>query len=235
MEKIILLPGMDGTGSLFAEYITEISDAFEPIVISFPNDKYLTTSELIGLIDSRCSNYDSFIIIAESFSVPIALHYAASRPLKLKALIICAGFAVSPVQGWKRFLISLLAPIMFRITLPKLAARYWLIGPGAPTSLLLAVRAALASVKPQVLAARLHSVLACEARSELARVDVPILYLQAKQDNLVKTDSLDCIRLYKPQVEVVEIDGPHLMLQREPRRCAEATVKFVRSAIAHTS
>ena len=234
MLKVILLPGMDGTGMLFADLIAELSGICETIVISYPSDRHLDTPELVDLIRSRCPVVDPYILLAESFSVSVAIYYAASKPFNLKGLILCAGFVVSPVHGWKRFLGSLLAPIIFRIKLPKFAAIVWLIGPSASSSLLLAVRKALASVKPQVLVARLRFMLACEARPELARVDVPILYFQAKRDNLVKPICLEFIQLIKPQVEVVTVEGPHLMLQRDPQRFVETIVRFARSAILRT-
>lgn len=233
MLKIVLLPGMDGTGELFANLTDALPDSFEVITARYPTDRYLPFSDLVELVRLSCPISEPFVLLAESFSAPVAIQFAAMNPPHLKGLVLCAGFAVSPLQGWKRSLVSLFAPILFCIGLPEFAARFWLIGPSAPHSLLVAVRSALASVKPKVLVARIRAVLECEARSELVRVAVPMLYLQAKQDHLVKPFCLESIRQIKPQIEVAAIDGPHLLLQKEPQRAVEAIVSFVRSAIIH--
>ena len=124
---------------------------------------------------------------------------------------------------------SLLAPLVFRVPLPNLAAKLWLVGPDAPPSLLAAVRSAVSSVQSKVLAARLQAVLGCDVRVELGRVARPILYIQAQQDRLVSASCLEELRRIKPQMSVAELEGPHLLLQREPRRAAETVARFVRS------
>ena len=133
------------------------------------------------------------------------------------------------MRGWRRFLGSLLGPLVFRIPLPNLAAKLWLVGPDAPTSLLTAVRGAISSVQPGVLAARLRAVLHCEVRADLSQIAVPILYLQAKQDRLVSAACLEELRRIKPHMAVAELEGPHLLFQRQPQIAAEAVVKFARS------
>jgi hypothetical protein len=75
----------------------------------------------------------------------------------------------------------------------------------------------------------LREVLACEVRADLNQVAVPILYLQAKSDRLVGASCLEDVRRIKPQVMVASLEGPHLLLQCEPQRTAEAVVQFVRS------
>jgi pimeloyl-[acyl-carrier protein] methyl ester esterase len=171
------------------------------------------------------------MVIAESFSTPLAIKYAATKPVGLEGLVLCAGFATSPVRGWWRFLGSLLAPLLFRISLPKLAARIWLVGLDAPSSLAKRVQLAVSSVRSEVLAARLRAVLGCDVRSELSQITVPVLYLQAKQDHLVSTECLAAIQRNKPDVTVVVLDGPHLLLQRHPLRSSEVIVAFVRKTL----
>ena len=141
-------------------------------------------------------------------------------------LVLCAGFATSPVRGWRQLLGKLLAPLLFRIPLPNLAAKLWLVGPDASPSLLAAVRSAVSSVQSKVLAARLRAVLGCDVRAELGQVVVPVLYIQASQDRLVRASCLEELRRIKPQIAVAVLDGPHLLLQREPRRAAEVVAGF---------
>jgi pimeloyl-[acyl-carrier protein] methyl ester esterase len=165
--------------------------------------------------------------VAESFSTPLAIRCAASRPTNLKGLVLCAGFATSPVRGWRRIVCSLLAPILFRFKLSETLARAFLVGKYAPDALVAAVRATVSSVEPKVLAGRLSDVLGCDVRAELGQVAVPLLYIRAKNDHLVGIASLDEIRRIRPETDVAVVDGPHLLFQREPRRSSEVVMEFV--------
>jgi pimeloyl-ACP methyl ester carboxylesterase len=167
--------------------------------------------------------------VAESFSSPLAIRFAAANPANLAALILCTGFASSPVHGWRRLLAALCAPIVFRIPLPKFFAEYWLVGQDAPASLLKTVRAAITSVSPNVLAARLREVIDCEVLAELDEITAPILYIQAEQDRLVGASCLEEILRIKPQVAVATIEGPHLLFQREPRQAAAVISEFLQA------
>jgi pimeloyl-ACP methyl ester carboxylesterase len=82
-------------------------------------------------------------------------------------------------------------------------------------------------VKPEVLKQRVRTILACDARAELAKVQVPILYLQATRDRLVGPFCPENIRHIEPQTEVVRIAGPHLILQRQPEQSAAAIRAFM--------
>ena len=224
--KLVLLPGMDGTGELFSEFAAALAGEIEIATVRYPTERCLSYSELEGFVRAACSISGPFVLLAESFSTPLAIKYAASNPENLEGLVLCAGFATSPVQGWRRLLGWLLAPLMFGIPLPNLAAKLWLVGPDGSPSLLAAVRSVVSSVQPKVLAARLRAVLACDVRAELGQVVVPVLYIQAKQDRLVNASCLEELRRIKPQMAVTALQGPHLLLQREPRRTAEVVAVF---------
>jgi pimeloyl-[acyl-carrier protein] methyl ester esterase len=226
--KLVLLPGMDGTGELFSEFIAALPETLEAVAVGYPTGRHLPYSELENFVRAACPISEPFMLIAESFSTPLALKYAATNPASLKGVVLCAGFAASPVRGWRRFLASLLAPVVFHLPMPNVAAKRWLVGADASPSLLGAVRAAIASVKPDVLAARLRAVLSCDVRGAVDQIGVPILYIRAEQDRLVSAVCVEELRQIKPEMAVVALEGPHLLLQRQPQRAAEAVVRFIR-------
>jgi len=225
--KLVLLPGMDGTGSLFADFVDALPKSFNAVTVRYPTEQCLSYSDLEDLVRAACPISGPFVLLAESFSTPLAIKYAATNPNNLKGVVLCAGFATSPVRDWRRFLGSLLAPLVFHIPIMRLITKPWLLGPDAPPSLWAAVRTAISSVQPAVLTARLKAVLACDVRDELARITAPILYVQGKQDRLVGAPCLEELRRIKPQIAVDVLEGPHLLLQREPERVAEIVVSFV--------
>lgn len=174
---------------------------------------------------------EAFILVAESYSTPLAIKFAASKPANLVGIVLCAGFASSPIRGWRRAVGLFLAPVLFRFPLPDFALRFWLLGSEAPNSLLATVRGAISAVRPSVLASRLREVLKCDARAALRETKVPILYLQAKEDRLVGVSCFDEIRRISPEIKVTVIEGPHLILQRQPRNAAEVVVEFARCCL----
>jgi pimeloyl-ACP methyl ester carboxylesterase len=226
-QRLVLLPGMDGTGNLFADFVKALPDTFEAEIVSYPPDAFVPYSELIPLVRSFTPPSEPFVLVAESFSTPLAIQYAAMNPPNLKGLVICAGFAASPVRGWLRFIGLLLSPILFGVAIPKSLIKLMLVGPTAPPSLLATVSNTVLSVQPKVLSARFRAVLDCDAIAELTQVAVPILYLQATQDRLVPASCLEEILRIKPLTVVAAINGPHLLFQREPMQTAEVVARFV--------
>ncbi len=226
--KLVLLPGMDGTGKLFTDFSNALPTEFSTVTVQYPTDQPLSYSELLALVRASCPESEPFILLAESFSTPLAVTCAATNPANLRGVILCAGFVASPIRGWRRFLASLFAPILFRLGLSEFAVKHWLAGSDALPSLLAAMRLAVSSVWPKVLTARLRGVLSCDVRTELSQIAKPMLYIQATRDRLVSPSCLEVIRRIQPQVTVAEIHAPHLVLQREPQRSAEVIARFVR-------
>jgi pimeloyl-[acyl-carrier protein] methyl ester esterase len=227
INRLVLLPGMHGTGELFSEFMKMISEPKHIEAISYPTDASLSYQQLMRAVHSFVPASDPYFLLAESFSTPLAIQFAATKPTNLKGLILCAGFATSPLNGPRRFVASLLAPLLFHLPVFGFPMNHFLIGPNAPPPLQAAVQAAVSSVMPNVLAERLRAVLSCDARQALSEVAVPILYIQATNDRVIPKSCLDEIRRIKPDLRVAEIDGPHLILQREPNRSADIVSKFV--------
>jgi pimeloyl-[acyl-carrier protein] methyl ester esterase len=227
MTRLVLLPGMDGKGELFAGFIKALPDTLPAKAIRYPANIFLSYAELLPLVLSACPVNEPFVLLAESYSTPLAIQFAATNPPNLKGLILCAGFASSPRSGLLRILGRLAAPYMFRGPLPKFADRL-LLGTNAPASLRASLQTAISFVAPNVLASRLLAVLTCNVCTELGRIEAPILYLQATHDRLVPPRCAEEIREIKPHTEMAFIEASHLLLQREPQQAAEVVTRFIR-------
>jgi pimeloyl-ACP methyl ester carboxylesterase len=227
IRKLVLLPGMHGTGELFSEFMRMMPEAKHIEAPCYPTDASPSYDQLQSMVELVASTSEDFTLLAESFSTPLAIQFASTNPPNFKGLVLCAGFAASPLRGWRKSVVSLIAPLAFRLPLPKFVVSHFLIGPNAPESLHKAVREATRSVRPKVLATRLRQVLEVDVRSGLGNVSVPILYIQARQDRLVGQSCLEEIQGIKHQIKVAQINGPHLILQREPRQCAEIVARFL--------
>jgi pimeloyl-ACP methyl ester carboxylesterase len=226
IKRLVLLPGMDGTGELFSEFVSRMPEPMNIEALCYPTDASLSYKQLLDVVEAFVPATDNFVLLAESFSTPLAIQYAATNPPNLRGLILCAGFATSPIRGWQRSIALFVAPMAFRLPLPRIAMSHFLVGPDAPDSLHKAVRAAIRSVKRTVLAARLRQILSVDAQIALGKVSVPILYIQAKQDHLVGPFCLDEIAAMNPRVEAARVEGPHLILQRNSQQCADIIMRF---------
>jgi pimeloyl-[acyl-carrier protein] methyl ester esterase len=222
----VCLPGLDGTGTLFDGFLAEVAPGWERIVVRYP--PHLSSyADLAPIVQASIPEWPRVVLIAESFSTPIAIRIAASATWNLRGLVLCAGFASSPLRGLRRYIASVFAPMLFKLELSELAVKLLLAGRDAPEPLIAAVRKAVATVPPDTLAKRLREVLSCDVHAEIPNIYMPVLCLTAKRDRLVGPACSREILQGSREGHLFEIDGPHLILQREPRRCAEAIAEFI--------
>ena len=227
INRLVLLPGMHGTGELFSEFMQLMPEPKHIEAPSYPTGSSPAYDQLQAMVESIVPPSEDFVLLAESFSTPLAIQYAATNPPNLKGLVLCAGFATSPLRGWRKSCAWWIATIAFRLPLPEIAISHFLIGPDASESLYTGVKTAIRSVKPKVLTARLRQVLAVDVRTELKKISVPVLFIQAQQDRLAGPSCLEEIARISPQIEIARIDGPHLILQREPKQSADVVAQFM--------
>jgi pimeloyl-[acyl-carrier protein] methyl ester esterase len=224
---LVLLPGLDGTGKLFANFVSALTPRLDTRIVRYPTDRLLSYADLFSFVVDAIPQTQPFVLLAESFSTPLAVRLAATKPAGLKGLVICAGFIRNPVRGWLRHMKTLVHPFFFRIPPPRFVIEHFLIGAHAPRELRDDVLHTLRSVSPEVVALRVQAVMACDASEQLVRVRVPTLYLQAEQDRLVRKSSFQEIQELKPDAILISIAAPHFVLQREPRKAADLIAHFV--------
>jgi pimeloyl-ACP methyl ester carboxylesterase len=226
LKKLVLLPGMDGSGELFRGLVTVLPEELETETLWYPADRYLKYGELAGTLRGAIPVDEPFVLVAESYGAPLAVLIASMEPPNLKGIVLCAGFVTSPLRGWRRTLLWDLMPLLSHVTLPGLLARYLLVGQEAPRALVELVTGAVSWVTPKVLGLRVREVLNLDVRAELAQVNVPVLYLQPTKDKLVDPGCVAEMQAVKPG-RTVTIDSPHLVLQCEAKIAGEAITAFV--------
>ena len=227
LNTLVLLPGLDGTGALFADLISELPPTLSINIARYPADRFLSYAELLPFVEEVVPSRSPFLLVAESFSTPLAVKLAVTRPPNLAGLVLCAGFITNPVGSWSLLVRVLARPLLFRLSPPGFALEHFLIGSNPPTALRTAVRQALRLVNPEVLAGRVRAVLDCDAREDLARTEIPVMYIQAESDRLVRQKCFTEIQRLRPDAVLASVPGPHLVFQREPRKSAEVIVRFI--------
>jgi pimeloyl-[acyl-carrier protein] methyl ester esterase len=227
IRRIVLLPGMDGTGELFTEFTTLLPEWLASRTVSYPPKVFLPYRQLQLLLQDVIPTDEPFVLLAESFSTPLAVTFAAGNPPNLAALVVCAGFVSSPVRKLTGLLKPLVNTSIFKLRPPQWFLEHFLLGNDAPAELIKRLRETVQSVQPEVLSGRLREVLDCDARAELAQLKVPTLCLQPTNDRLLAASCGEEFRRLRPEIEFVTISAPHAVLQREPRKAVEAILSFI--------
>ena len=78
MIKLVLLPGMDGTGELFDGFVESLHNKFSLQIVRYPTQRVLSYQELTSLLQSTIQASEPFVLVAESFSTPLAIQYGAA-------------------------------------------------------------------------------------------------------------------------------------------------------------
>jgi len=194
--------------------------------VSYPPDRCLSYAELGEWLHDKLEGEQRLVLVAESFSGPLALRYAAAHPAQVRAIVLCASFIRPPAPRWLRWLAW---PVLFRLPMPKFVIKRWMAGTDAPHSLVQSLKDAVRKVDPEVLAARVREVLRVDSSDDLRRSQVPVLYLAASRDAIVKRKSWETIRSIRPDVEISEVDAPHLVLQRAPATAWAEIERFLQT------
>ncbi|MBS1914119.1 MAG: alpha/beta fold hydrolase [Bacteroidetes bacterium] len=226
--RMLLLPGMDGTGKLFERFIHAMGTADEAVVVPYPVDERPGYADLVRLAARHAEGGDALVIVAESFSGPVAAELAVMLGDRVRGLVLVASFVRCPLPLPLRALVraaSRAAPFV-PIPVGTLLRRLMLNGP-VPEWLLRSVRDIVRSVPVRVIASRIRLVLRADASRSLQRTGVPLLVLSPTRDRLLGHASANYIARLRPDCRIVAVDAPHLALQAAPEACAEAIRHFL--------
>ena len=216
MRRIVLLPGLDGTGALFAGLVRAAGPGAPLEPIALPPEP-LGYTALAALLGPMLGLTRDTVLVAESFSGPLAAMLAATYPVA--ALILSNSFVVPPRASALALVAG--APL-FRLPLPAWVVRQFLVGRDAPDDVVDAVRAAVMTQPSSTLAVRMRAVLTSDAVEALARCRAPITYVRGTADRLVPEASVAAVERAAPgRVTVVRLDGPHFLLQVAPEAAWE--------------
>lgn len=225
--NIVLLPGLDGTGRLFEFLLPFLPSYLNPIIVSYPTAPCLDYNALQDFVIKTIPTTGYFVLLAESFSGPIALNIAASGQRNLVAVILVATFIQNPLPkliSWSRYFI---AHPLFRYLVPSALIRSFLLGRNSPKNLTETFFEILRSLCSEILAYRIRLVLTVDVRQALLACSVPILYLFPTKDKVVTKRSRDIILRLRSEIEFVAIDAPHMLLQCEPLIASKAIDNFL--------
>jgi pimeloyl-[acyl-carrier protein] methyl ester esterase len=222
--RLVLLPGLDGTGDLFEEVVRAAPEGYETCVVSYPAGEPLGYVDCVDHVAARLPEGCPYVVVAESFSGPVAIALGACSPPGMKGIVLCNTFACRPAWSGLKVLPWRLA---FSLPIPRLVVGAFLVGFGDAERWVKPIRDVNRKVKARVSARRMREVLAVDVRRLLAAMELPILYIRGTKDRLVRRRSLAQILDANPRVSVAEIRAPHLTLQVAATASWDAITHFV--------
>lgn len=219
--KVVLLPGLDGTGVLFKPFIEVLPSEIVSLVISYPLNARLSYEELTELVISQLPEED-FILVGESFSGYITYQVALRKPKNLQSVIFVASFLENPrpfllgLSSWLPTSHILSAPV------PNYIVKTFLLGSAADKKMIGLFKQSIKQVSPHVLTYRLNEIAKLPNSHQFC--ELKATYIQATDDKLVPARCVESFKKVFKNINVFQIEGSHLVLQVNPLACAEVIV-----------
>jgi len=221
----VLLPGIDGTAKMFGPLQDALAATLPCQPIGYPSREFLNYAALLEYTLAQLPAGE-LVLIAESFSGPLALMLADKLGARVRALVLVATFVSNPRPWLSPVAKLILRDWMFGIKPNKTMARFFVLG-DASNSMVDAVYRHHQQVAGHVSLGRLHEVFKVDVRQLLRQTQVPLLHLYAQRDRVVLQHSVREIQRLRPDITSLGIEGPHFLLQTRASQCAAMIVTFL--------
>ena len=222
------LPGLHGTCELFEQIRENISKNQPCEWVNLPGHSQQDYGTLSRWIDQELVQHQNQkrILIAESFSGPLALKLASLRPQEITGVVLAASFCDAPINP--SIALLPLRPL-FMMKPPRKALKHFLIGPDAAEADITQLSKTVQSIHSSILSQRVRAILELEEKESPQLKGLPMLILQAQNDNLIPWEAQQRLEARYPNARVHWIESPHLILQRHPKSCLAKITDFASS------
>lgn len=224
---MLLMPGFDGTGELFRPFIAALSASHRPLVVRYRDER--TFEDYVDTVSAALPGQGA-VLIAESFSGPIALGVMARHPGKIRCAVLCATFVESPFHALTKLAQFIPTPLLNLRAGQRAMLQQFCLDDRPDATLVDQALSVMQSVPVATVAARLNVLADLQVRSLCRDIRTPLLILRASGDRLVSSSRYKQIIAELPGATVEEVEGPHLLLQSRPQQCARLIEEFVSTA-----
>ena len=223
-SKLVLLPGLDGTGMLFAPLRQALPKDVPAEAVAYP-ESLARLDDYVEFAAAAVHGVTDVVLIAESFSGPIAISLLRNPPTNLRAIVLVATFTTAP-RALLRHLSALIPSALIRAFVSPALTWFCANEKTSPEVIRLACEA-VGRVPVKVLRSRVRLLgeLPADLRAVTNDATVPILILEPTRDRLVPINGF--VSSENPNVLSREIAGPHFLLQTCPRECWEEIERFL--------
>ena len=217
--KLLLLPGMDGTGELFVWLIKRLESFFDVENLYYPEDIPQNYESLTNWAKSRIGS-QSIFLLGESFGGPIAINLAAVVPDQIRGLILVSSFAKSPVSP---AILKLAASVNFHL-IPVFMKSFALLGIGIEKDVKEKFISIIRRCNSKTIQRRIIAVANCNLSKAIS---VPVLLLYDKHDILGNPQSILKLCQENKSVHRKVIESPHMLLQTNTKIASNEIIAFI--------
>lgn len=227
---VVILPGLDGTGDMLADFEAHLGEAHKVHIVSYPKNEALSYGNLSKLVSADLPTGTPYCLLAESFSGPIATRIAAEKPRDLQAIIFAASFVKKPSYFPRAFasfanLMPANSPILLKLATPITFGKW------STRKLHALLVKSVGAVSSRVLAYRIREAMGADELWRFTGLDVPMLYIRPSHDRLVSSGAAKEMSRLNPAIGVVDVEGPHFILQAKPEECSAIVADFLDSTL----
>jgi pimeloyl-ACP methyl ester carboxylesterase len=220
---VVFLPGLDGTGELFLPLL-EVSTFEKVSVIKLPILGRQDYDSLAQYVSERLPTED-FLLVAESFSGPVAAIIAQKGFPSLKGVVFVSTFLSTPPLA----VTPLIAFLPFKLfaSLPFFGyfLRQFLVGKGTKKNTVSLIKQVIHSIPSRLLRARIRCISKMNLR--LSSCFIPALYIQASKDFLVPEYMVDEYFKHFSKLKMRRVQGHHFLLQSHPSEARDLILEFI--------
>ncbi len=221
---IVMLPGLDGTGELFNPLLEVLPNDINVQIVRYPKNTKNGYDELVEYVMKQLPKED-FILVGESFSGPIAYQIARINPINLYSVIFVATFLESPSRVLLKLSELFPRKHILATTLPKAICKIFMLGRDAGAEIIVKFQQIMKLVRPEVLDYRLN--LISKLHVDIEPINVKATYIMASDDKLVPERCVNKFMQAFNELQIVNVVGPHFILQASPAECAKVIVNEV--------
>lgn len=222
--KLVLLPGLDGTGSLFDPFISHLH-GIDTQIIPLPMVGDQSYETLTSYVASQLPD-EPFTLLAESFSGPIAANLISTGQYQTSRVIFVATFLTPP----RRIFLNLVKYVPLKRLMHMPFSDYFiktfLLGFHSDTSILNLFKHVIDHVPNSIVKSRLSSISNLQPMQFKSSLDA--IYILPDNDVLVPRQCLDAFKNVFPKIKSININGPHFIMQTRPEECAVQLKSYLR-------
>jgi len=225
--NLVFLPGMDGAGELFKPLLGFFKE-YNCQIIKLPQSGPQDYPSLCDYVKDKLPT-DDFVLIAESFSGPVAALLAQHKIDNLKGIVFIATFLSCPNKILTRIGKSLPLKPLMKFPGSRYFIKKLFLGNQTDIQLIEKFQSIVSKVPNKVLSNRI------EVMQKLTyqnfKCQLPSIYLLPRSDRLVPKSKANEFKECFINLYVIEIDGPHFILQAQPKTSADIILEFLKSDI----
>ncbi|MDO3388228.1 alpha/beta hydrolase [Gilvimarinus sp. SDUM040013] len=222
--RLVLLPGMDGTGDLFAPLLAELPQKYCTEVVSLNSLSAESYDGQVRLLVEKLWNNEPKVLVAESYSGPLALQLCQQLPNCVTAVIFIASFT-GPPSPYSKHSHKIPLGLMSSGPVSRVVLNYLGFDRKATQDQLSRVFQSVEKTGMPKMRQRLRNI--SRLTNLNVSVNVPALYIRPKNDRFVSLDTVRQVATTFSSTEVVELQRGHFIGQHSAKECAGQIDRFL--------